>query len=103
MGEALGGIRGRQILRVQSAAARFYGVHVEDLKGRRGIAKIAHARQVAMALCYRKLKPYGYSLTMIGREFGGRHYSTIIHACRKFGVTEGRNYPPTHIVRRGVK
>ena len=43
-------------------------------------SNIAFPRQIAMYLC-RELTDY--SLPKIGNLFGGRHYTTVMHACDK--------------------
>lgn len=75
------------IKNIKRAIARRYKIKVADLEGRSRKVVYAKPRQLAMALSYRKLKPLGYSLPMIGRHFGGRDHTTVLHACRKF---EGR-------------
>ena len=50
------------------------------LKERNNSASISFPRQVAMYLC-KKLTPH--SLPEIGRHFGGKHHSTVIHSIRK--------------------
>lgn len=58
----------------------FYGVAEEDLirKGRK--QEIAHPRQVAMYLMRSELKT---SLAAVGKYFGGRDHTTVLHACEK--------------------
>ena len=51
-----------------------------DLKSRNNSKSIAMPRQVAMYLC-KSLKDA--SLPEIGRSFGGKHHSTVIHSIRK--------------------
>ncbi len=65
---------------IQKAVADYYGIRVEDLKGKRRSADIAYPRQIAMYLS-RTLT--GENLNRIGLEFGGRDHSTVIHACDK--------------------
>ena len=75
------------IKRIKEAVCRRYGVTIADLEGPSRKREYAMPRQIAMALSYRKLRSQGYSLPMIGRHFGGRHHTTILYACRKFGHT----------------
>jgi chromosomal replication initiator protein len=65
---------------IQAEVARQFGLHVNDLRGNRRTADVAHARHVAMYLC-RELTEA--SLPQIGDKFGGRHHSTVIHAVDK--------------------
>jgi chromosomal replication initiator protein len=55
-------------------------MHVNDLRGNRRTADVAYARQIAMYLS-RELTEA--SLPGIGKSFGGRHHSTVIHAVNK--------------------
>ena len=47
--------------------------------------RISHPRQIAMALCYKHFRGR-LSYERIGRQFGGVHYSTVIHSCQKHGM-----------------
>ena len=65
---------------IQSAVSEFYGITVEDLKGKKKSAKFTFPRQVAMYLS-RMLTDE--SFPRIGLEFGGRDHSTVIHSINK--------------------
>jgi chromosomal replication initiator protein len=67
---------------VIDAAAAEFGVRPEDLIARDRRPSVANARQVAMFVA-RELT--GQSLPEIGRGFGGRNHSTVLHAIRKVG------------------
>ena len=60
--------------------ADFYQLKVLDLKSRNNSKSIALPRQIAMFLC--KLLTSA-SLPEIGKSFGGKHHSTVIHSIRK--------------------
>jgi chromosomal replication initiator protein len=66
--------------RILAAVSERFGVRPETLVGPRRTQAIALPRQVAMYLM-RNLTEM--SLTEIGRVFGGRDHSTVIHACRQ--------------------
>jgi chromosomal replication initiator protein len=51
-----------------------------DLRSRNNSKSIAMPRQIAMYLC--KALTHA-SLPEIGRSFGGKHHSTVIHSIRK--------------------
>jgi chromosomal replication initiator protein len=51
-----------------------------ELKSRRRSKTLVHPRQIAMYLC-RELTDASYP--EIGRQFGGKDHTTIIHACRQ--------------------
>ncbi len=65
---------------IQEQVAAAMDVSVGEINGRRRTQAVAHARQVAMFLA-RELTDA--SLPQIGKEFGGRDHSTVIHACNK--------------------
>ncbi|MBD3335258.1 MAG: chromosomal replication initiator protein DnaA [Candidatus Eisenbacteria bacterium] len=65
---------------IQETVARFFDVPSEALRGKRRTSRIATARQVAMYLCR---KHTSLTLNDIGRSFGHRDHSTVLHACGK--------------------
>ncbi len=60
--------------------AQMYGLDVEQLTSRSRTRNLVHARQIAMYVC-RELTDLSYP--QIGREFGGRDHTTVIHAYEK--------------------
>jgi len=74
--------------RIQQAVADHYGLRVADLKSKRRTNAISHPRQVAMYLC-RILT--SHSLPEIGRLFGGRDHTTVLHGCRKIDDLRGQD------------
>ena len=65
---------------VQRAVARTFGIRYEDMKVKRRDREIVFPRQVAMYLV-RELTDF--SLPEIGREFGKRDHTTVIHSYNK--------------------
>lgn len=65
---------------IQSRVAEFYGLGPGELNSRSNARRITRPRQIAMFLC-KELTPH--SLPEIGRAFGGKHHSTVIHSVRK--------------------
>lgn len=65
---------------IQQAVADHYGLRASDLKLRNNSRNIAVPRQVAMYLCRRLINA---SLPEIGREFGGKHHTTVLHSLKK--------------------
>ena len=63
----------------EMVGARFH-VKIADLKSRRRSKTLVHPRQIAMYLC-RELTDSSYP--EIGRQFGGKDHTTIIHACNQ--------------------
>jgi chromosomal replication initiator protein len=68
------------IERIQTAVIDRFGLSMEELCGDRRSQNIVYPRQVAMYLS-RELTDA--SLPKIGREFGGRDHTTVIHATSK--------------------
>jgi chromosomal replication initiator protein len=68
------------IPRIQEAVSERFGVTLEELSSPRRSQAVAYPRQVAMYLS-RELTDS--SLPKIGREFGGRDHTTVIHATQK--------------------
>jgi chromosomal replication initiator protein len=65
---------------IQKTVASHYGLKVGDLKSKNNSRSIAVPRQVAMYLCKTLTKA---SLPEIGREFGGKHHTTVLHSINK--------------------
>jgi chromosomal replication initiator protein len=65
---------------IQKFVAEYYQLKLADLKSRNNSKSIAMPRQVAMYLCKSLTSA---SLPEIGRSFGGKHHSTVIHSIRK--------------------
>jgi chromosomal replication initiator protein len=65
---------------IQKFVADYYNLKMIDLKSRNNAKSVAMPRQIAMYLC--KALTHA-SLPEIGRSFGGKHHSTVIHSIRK--------------------
>jgi chromosomal replication initiator protein len=65
---------------IQKFVSEYYQLKVADLKSRNNSKSVAMPRQVAMYLC--KTLTHA-SLPEIGRSFGNKHHSTVIHSIRK--------------------
>jgi chromosomal replication initiator protein len=70
----------RSIAEIKAAACEQFGVSGEELISATRTARLAWPRQVAMYLA-RELTEE--SLPAIGREFGGRDHTTVLHAWRR--------------------
>jgi chromosomal replication initiator protein len=84
-GEAIGsrsahGDRRVTIEEIQRKTAEFYKLDMRELHSARRARRVARPRQVAMFLA-RELT--SRSLPDIGRRFGGRDHTTVLHACRR--------------------
>jgi len=65
---------------IQKFVADYYNLKLVELKSRNNSKSIAMPRQIAMYLCKSLTRA---SLPEIGRSFGGKHHSTVIHSIRK--------------------
>ena len=77
------GERAVTIEMVQKAIADHYKMRVQELKAKNNSKSVALPRQICMYLC-KKLT--GASLPQIGREFGDKHHTTVLHSINK--ITE---------------
>ena len=68
------------IEKIQTEVGKFYNVSVNEMKGTRRVQNIVLARQVAM---YLAREMTDNSLPRIGREFGGKDHTTVMHAYEK--------------------
>jgi chromosomal replication initiator protein len=77
------GARARSVTDIQRATCELFGLSSEELLSTSRTPRIAWPRQLAMYLA-RELT--GESLPAIGRHFGGRDHTTVMHACRRTSV-----------------
>jgi chromosomal replication initiator protein len=65
---------------IQKFVADHYSLKISELKAKNNSKSIAVPRQIAM---YLTKSLTAASLPEIGKEFGGKHHSTVIHSIRK--------------------
>ena len=65
---------------IQRKVAEYYAIKLSDMMSARRAREVARPRQVAMYLA-KKLTPR--SLPEIGRRFGGRDHTTVMHAVKR--------------------
>jgi chromosomal replication initiator protein len=65
---------------IQKTVAEYYKIRLADLSGKSRSRSVARPRQLAMALSKDLTSK---SLPEIGKAFGGRDHTTVLHACRK--------------------
>jgi chromosomal replication initiator protein len=77
--------------RIARTVAAHYKLSMEELKSKNNSRQIAVPRQVAMYLCKRLTK---HSFPEIGREYGGKHHTTVMHSVEKIDalVKDDRNF-----------
>ncbi len=68
------------IQQIQKLVASTYKLTSEELISKNNARQISHPRQVAMYLCKHLTK---HSYPEIGRAFGGKHHTTVIHSVEK--------------------
>jgi chromosomal replication initiator protein len=68
------------IQQIQKAVAQTYKLTNEELLSKNNARQISHPRQVAMYLCKSLTK---HSYPEIGRAFGGKHHTTVMHSVEK--------------------
>ncbi|MCX8753157.1 chromosomal replication initiator protein DnaA [Snodgrassella sp. B3837] len=64
---------------IQNTVAKFYGITISDMVGKKRTRNLARPRQMAMTLA-KELTPL--SLPAIGSGFGGRDHTTVMHAVK---------------------
>lgn len=76
------------IEQIQKFVAEYYQLKLTELKSRNNSKSVAMPRQVAMYVC--KALTHA-SLPEIGRSFGGKHHSTVIHSIKKVEELRKKN------------
>jgi chromosomal replication initiator protein len=74
--------------RTASVVARHYGLTASDLRGKSRRQAVADARALAMYLVRGRT---GASYAEVGRHFGNRDHTTVLHACRKLSAQTARD------------
>ena len=72
---------------IQRYVANYFHLKVPEIKSKTNAKQVAFPRQVAMYLCKALTDA---SLPEIGKRFGGKHHSTVIHAIKKVEGKRGR-------------
>ncbi len=68
------------IEQIQKVVAASYRLTTDQLVTKSNSRSVAFPRQIAMYLCKKFTK---HSYPEIGRAFGGKHHTTVIHSCEK--------------------
>ncbi|MDO8211456.1 chromosomal replication initiator protein DnaA [Conexibacter sp. CPCC 206217] len=88
--------RRRTLAEIQEITCEQLGISPEQLRSPDRSARVAWARQVAMYLS-RELTDE--TLPAIGRAFGGRNHTTVMHACRRATEKIARDAEAYELVR----
>lgn len=77
-----------EIKTIQRIVGRHFLISVADILAERRTKDVVRPRQIAMYLCKELTMR---SLPEIGRRFGGRDHTTVLHAVRKIAIAIGRD------------
>lgn len=101
LGELLRGVQKRVTIdEIQRAVSTYFELKPIDLVSARRARVVARPRQIAMYLAKRLTTR---SLPEIGRKFGGRDHSTVIHAVRRIEELRGVDGDVDTAVRRVMR
>jgi len=84
------------IEQIQKFVAEYYQMKPAEIRSRNNSKSVAMPRQIAMYLC--KALTHA-SLPEIGRSFGGKHHSTVIHSIKKIEELRKNNPEFDHQVK----
>jgi chromosomal replication initiator protein len=84
------------IEQIQKFVADYYQMKPAEIRSRNNSKSVAMPRQIAMYLC--KALTHA-SLPEIGRSFGGKHHSTVIHSIKKIEELRKNNAEFDHQVK----
>jgi chromosomal replication initiator protein len=88
---------------IQRKVSEYYNIRLSDIIGPKRLRSYARPRQVAMYLCKQLTSR---SLPEIGRRFGGRDHTTVMHGVRKIEelkMTDGQIAEDVEMLRRALE
>ncbi|MFC6688263.1 chromosomal replication initiator protein DnaA [Jhaorihella thermophila] len=88
---------------IQRKVAEYYNIRLSDIIGPKRLRSYARPRQVAMYLCKQLTSR---SLPEIGRRFGGRDHTTVMHGVRRIEEltqTDGQLAEDVELLRRALE
>ena len=88
---------------IQRKVSEYYNIRLSDLIGPKRLRSYARPRQVAMYLCKQLTSR---SLPEIGRRFGGRDHTTVMHGVRRIEelkVSDGQIAEDVEMLRRQLE
>lgn len=88
---------------IQRIVSDYYNIRLSDIIGPKRLRSYARPRQVAMYLCKQLTSR---SLPEIGRRFGGRDHTTVMHGVRRIEElknTDGQIAEDVEILRRALE
>ncbi|HLK33230.1 MAG TPA: helix-turn-helix domain-containing protein, partial [Terriglobales bacterium] len=69
---------------IQKSVAEQFGLKLVEIKAKNNSRAIVYPRQIAMYLAKHLTEA---SLPEIGRQFGGKHHTTVLHSVEKIDET----------------
>ena len=88
---------------IQRKVSEYYNIRLSDIVGPKRLRSYARPRQVAMYLCKQLTSR---SLPEIGRRFGGRDHTTVMHGVRRIEelkTTDGQIAEDVEMLRRALE
>jgi chromosomal replication initiator protein len=85
---------------VMRAVGTHYGLKPAQLKAKSNARAIAVPRQIAMYICKQLTS---LSLPQIGKEFGGKHHTTVLHSIRKIDLMKKKDPELSTIINRIIQ
>ncbi|WP_428927128.1 chromosomal replication initiator protein DnaA [Marinibacterium sp. SX1] len=88
---------------IQRKVSDYYNIRISDIVGPKRVRSFARPRQVAMYLCKQLTSR---SLPEIGRRFGGRDHTTVMHGVKRIEelkLTDGQIAEDVEMLRRALE
>ena len=82
---------------IQKRVGEHFGLREQELKVRSNSKTIAYPRQIAMYLVKQLTSA---SLPEIGRQFGGKHHTTVLHSIRKIDTLRRSDKDLNHTINK---
>lgn len=82
---------------IQQTVADRFSLKVSDLVSKNNSKRISEPRQIAMFLCKEMTES---SLSQIGKMFGGKHHTTVLHAIRKINDRAHKDFQTRTLLER---
>jgi chromosomal replication initiator protein len=89
-------VRENTIKSIQEAIAYMFGLSAEELKQESTRRSVTAPRQIAIYLAKQMT---GASLLEIGRQFGGKHHTTVMHSIAKIDERRRTDVHLNHVIR----
>ena len=82
---------------IQRKVAERFSLKVSELTAKSNAKRVSEPRQIAMFLCKEMTEN---SLSQIGRMFGGKHHTTVLHAVRKVDEKVKKDFQTRSLLER---